>query len=175
MANTVRKTAKRSELDSLWQSYASLMFVLCFSVVGNPTIGNGTTNGRLRTTVSTVGRIMGVAEVTKASTDDLWNLSGETAVPAATYRAYWLYLNSAGTASFVAGTNAASIAAALAALPSHDETKTIFGVYVAGPSTNFANALVAQGTVYNGVPPGANIGVPGKTFVVPTRLDLIAP
>ena len=42
------------------------------------------------------------------------------------------------------------LALALAALPAEPSDKCIAGVYVAGPSTNFANALAAQGTIYNG-------------------------
>lgn len=174
MANTVRKTGMRSELDALWQLLASIRLLALFSTFGSGVIGNGTTNGRLRTTASVTGRIAG-AEVTKASTDDLWNLSAQTAVPAATYRAYWLYIDSAGAASFGAGSNASSAALALAALPAPDETKCILGVYVAGPSTNFANALAAQGTIHNRIPDGAPIGVPGKYYSTPATLNLTAP
>lgn len=171
--NTVRRSnGKRPELDFLWLMYACLNMLTMFSTFGSGAIGNGTTNGRLRTTASATGRVAGV-EVTKASTDDLWNLSAQTATGAAAYRAFWLYIDSAGTASFVAGTDATSAVLALAALPAHDETKCILGVYVANPSTNFANALAAQGTIYNRIPAGVPCGVPGKTYVTPARLDLI--
>ncbi len=88
----------------------------------------------------------------KNATDDLWNLSGETDTTGVQYRAYWLYLNSSGTASFAASTNAASLAAALAALPTIDPTKAVIGIYVASPSCDFNGAagLAAQGTIYNG-------------------------
>jgi hypothetical protein len=157
MALTIRRTHGPSGFKALWQQYVSLHHRVLFSTFGLPAIGNGTTAGRLRTNASTIGRVAGV-EVTKASTDDLWNLSGETATTASQFRAYWLYINAAGTASFVAGANAASAAAALEALPALDEAKCVFGVYVAGVSTNFANALAAQGTIYNGIPAGANLG-----------------
>lgn len=177
MPTTVRKTGERDEMDLQWQCIASLLLLVGFSTFGSGAIGNGTTAGRLRTTASMTYRIAG-REATKASTDDLWNLSAETNTPAATYRAYWLYLNAAGAASFVAGSNAASAAAALAALPPNDETLGIAGVYVAGPATDFdgAGGLAAQGTIHNGIPAGAPCGVRGKrsTYLVPARVAQIA-
>lgn len=173
MANTQRKTRQRAEFDALWQAYASLLMAVLFSTFGSAAIGNGTTAGRLRTTASATGRAAGV-EVTKASTDDLWNLSAQTATAAGKYRAFWLYIDSAGAASFVASTtDGDSAALALAALPAHDESKCILGVYVAGPATTFTNALAAQGTIHNRIPAGVPCGVPGKTYVAPARLDLI--
>jgi hypothetical protein len=154
MALTIRRLLGPKVFREVITQLLSLYYRLLFSHFGNPAIGNGTTAGRLRTTASATGRVAGM-EVTKASTDDLWNLSGETATGAAVYRAYWLYLSAAGAASIAAGSDAASGPAALAALPSIDVAKSVWGVYVAGPSTNFANALAAQRTIYNGIPDGA--------------------
>lgn len=114
-------------------------------------IGNGTTAGKLRTNAAITFAIKG-SLYTKASTDDLWDLSAEAALAALQYKAYWLYLDSAGTATIAAGTVAASAAAAVAALPAITATKSVIGVYVAGPSTDFTSALVVQGTVHNGHP-----------------------
>ena len=144
-----------------------------FSTGGNSgAIGNGTTPGRLRTTASVTGKIAG-APVTKASTDDLWNLSAQTATGAAAYRAFWLYIDASGVASIAAGSDAASAAAALAALPTPDESKCIIGTYVANPSTTFTNALAAQGTITNGIPAGAKINGGGTLYVAPARLDIL--
>ncbi len=134
-----------------------------------PNVGNGGTNGRLRTNAPAAYRIAG-ALYNKASTDDLWNLSGETTLGGAEYKAYWLYLDSGGTASIAGGTVAASAAAAIAALPAVTSTKSVIGVYVAGPSTNFANALAAQGTIYNGWP-----GAYTMTAASPAALTASAP
>lgn len=174
MPHTVRKVGGREELDQLWQATASLIMLAAFSHGAATAIGNGTTAGRLRTNASVTGKIAGV-DVTKASTDNLWDLSAEAATGAAAYRAYWLYINAAGAASVAAGADAASAAGALAALPAHDEAKCIVGVFVAGPSTNFANALAAQGTIHNGIPAGVPCGVPRKTYIVPARTNLVAP
>ncbi len=114
-------------------------------------IGNGTTAGRLRTNADEDFRILGTL-YRKAATDNLWDLHAETATDGTHYRAYWLYLDSSGTATFAAGTNALSAAAAIAALPAVTSTKAVMGVYVAGLSTNFASALAAQGTIYDGWP-----------------------
>lgn len=177
MSLTVRKTGSRAEMDAKWQLVASLALLVGFGTFQSvQAIGNGTTAGRLRTNASYVGRIAGL-EVTKASTDNLWNLSAETNTTASQYRAYWLLLDSAGAASIGAGANAASANAALAALPALDGTKTVAGVYVAGPSTDFdaGGGLAAQGTIHNGLPEGVPIGVPRKTYIKPPIVDLIAP
>lgn len=169
MPRTVRRTQKGPALEA-YAEIASLMARLCFSHTGAPAIGNGTTAGRLRTTVSTVGRVAGT-DFTKAATDDLWNLSAQTATPAATFRAIWLYLDAAGVASIAAGSNAPTAALALAALPAIEPTKSVFGVFVAGPATNFAAALAAQGTIHNQIPEGAAIGG-GVTYRLPDPLAL---
>lgn len=97
----------------------------------------------------------------KVMTDDLWDLSAETDTIAAKYRAYWLCLDSGGTASIVkqTGADSASAAAAIAALPKVTVTKAVLGVYVAGPSTDFNGAagLAAQGTIYDGLPAGGEV------------------
>lgn len=155
------------DLD-LAAAVASLQAKLLNSTTGAPGIGNGTTAGTLRTTAASTCRIKGV-DFTRASTDDLWDLSGETDTLAGQFRAYWLYSAADGTASFVAGANAASAAGALAALPDPDDTLSIVGVYVAGAATDFSAALAAQGTIYDSIPAGANIGVTQKTF----NLDLV--
>ncbi len=168
----IRKTGRRDELAALWKRIASLNLLLGFSTFSAAAIGNGTTSGRLRTNAAVNYRVAGV-EYSKASTDDLWDLSAETATDASSYRAYWLYLDSAGASSFVAGGDKGSAALALADLPDVVETKSILGVFVAGPSTNFANALAAQGTIYDGIPAGAAIGVPGQVYAAPEGLSLI--
>lgn len=173
MARTYRQTGGPASIKALWQELLSLNLRQNFSTFGSPAIGNGTTVGKLRTNASTVGRVAGV-DFTKASTDDLWDLSGQTNTTAGQFRAYWLYVNAAGTASIAAGSNAASAAAALAALPAPDEAKCIFGVYVAGASTNFGAALAAQGTISNSIAAGASMdGTAKNVYLAPLRLSLI--
>jgi hypothetical protein len=173
---TVRKNGHRAELDALWAYIACIHMLVGFSTFDDAGIGDGTTAGRLRTNASVDFRVAGL-KATKASTDDLWNLSAETDTTASQYRAYWLYLNAAGTASIAAGSNAASAADALAALPDIDEAKSVIGVFVAAPSCDFdgAGGLAAQGTIYDGIPEGVPCGVPTKTYSPPETLDLIAP
>jgi len=140
------------------------------STKDNGQIADGTTDGKLKTVAAVDFAIAG-ALYTKAATDDLWDLSAETDTTGAQYRAYWLYLDSSGTASIAAGTNAASAAAALAALPAITATKSVIGVYVAGLSTDFNGAagLAAQGTIYNGMP--ATIDVTAATSTLGTVSD----
>lgn len=173
MSRSIRHTPDISA--ALWAEIASTSMRAHFSTYGAPAIGNGGTAGNLRTNASTIGRVAGV-EVTKASTDDLWDLSGETDTIAAQYRAYWLYVSAAGAGSFVAGPNAPTAAQALAALPAPAEDQCIVGVYVAGPTTDFddAGGLAAQGDIYNGIAPGAALDGTGKTlYQAPARVDLI--
>lgn len=150
MAVTVRKTpaGARHELDRL-VALSNIRWLQ-----GYPNIGNGTSNGRLKTAAAAAYRVGG-AVYSLGATDPAWDLHSETATASGAYRAYWLYVDSAGTCTFAAGTDETSAAKALASLPDPTLTKCVFGVYVAGPSTNFANALAAQGTIYNGVPDGA--------------------
>lgn len=166
----------RGELKTLWALVVCSNLLDHFSTFDDPAIGNGTTAGNLRTTASMDYRVAGVQK-TKASTDDLWDLSGETDTAAGEYKAYWLLLDGSGAASFAAGTVATSAALALAALPAHsDVTKAIAGVFVADPSCDFddAGGLAAQGTVHDAIPAGANIGVPGETYKAPYLPELVA-
>ena len=162
---TLRRSAPgtaRPELDFLHRLTQSLKLHLCNGTQITGAIGNGGTAGYLRTTAS-VNYKIGQFQYTKASTDDLWNLSAQTDTTAGQYRAYWLYLDSSGTASIGAGSNASTAALALAALPVVTSTKSVIGVYVAGPSTDFndAGGLAAQGTIHNGFPEGARLDVEG--------------
>ena len=52
-----------------------------------------------------------------------------------------------------------------------DVTKSVIGVYTAGPDTDFDGAagLAAQGTIDDGVP----VGVPGKASA-PDVIDIVA-
>lgn len=140
-------------IDKIYDDVYALLYRREHEALTFGSIGNGGTNGRLRTSAVAVTYRIGGTLYTKASTDDLWNLSGETATGGTAYRAYWLYLDSSGTASIAASTGTTTTAdAAIAALPAVTSTKAVIGCYVAAPSTNFANALAAQGTIYNGWP-----------------------
>lgn len=140
-------------IDNLFDDITALLYRREHEALTFGSIGNGGTAGRLRTNAAVTYRIGGTL-YTKASTDDLWNLSAQTDTTGAQYRAFWLYLDSSGTASIGAGSNAASAAAAIAALPTVASDKSVIGVFVAGVSTDFdaVGGLAAQGTIYNGWP-----------------------
>jgi hypothetical protein len=116
------------------------------------TFVDGTTAGKIK--------ILGGAEAipvefkidgetfTKAPTDDFWNLAAQTDTPALEYAAFWLLIDSSGTASIDrASANAASAVLAKAVLLADGEPaadKAVLGCFVAGPSTDFsADAIVA--------------------------------
>jgi hypothetical protein len=174
VSQNIRKTGGRDELDALWAGLNSLTMKTAFAARDDGSIGNGTTAGNLRTTASVDFGIAG-DEYTKASTDDLWDLSGETDTDASSYRAYWLYLDNAGAASIAAGSDQTSAALALENLPALTETKSIIGAFVADPSCDFddAGGLAAQGTIYNGIPDGAYVGIPGHTYRAPELTTLV--
>ncbi|HYD02635.1 MAG TPA: hypothetical protein VEB22_15515 [Phycisphaerales bacterium] len=171
----IRRTGGRTETSAMWQILISMALLFGFAADGAGNIGNGTTAGFLRTQATTLFRIAGRV-YSKGSTDNLWDLSAETDTTASQYRAYWLLLDSAGTASFAAGTNAASAAAALEALPALDGTKSVIGVYVAGNSTDFngAGGLAAQGTIHQQIPEGVRLlGLKELRYVKPPVIDLV--
>lgn len=116
-------------------------------------LDDGTTDGKLKT-AEDIGYTIDGTVYAKAATDDLWDLSAATDTIAAQYRAYWLYLDDEGVATVAAGSNAASEAAAIAALPAPTATKCVIGVYVAGPETDFNGVagLATQGTLIEGWP-----------------------
>lgn len=123
-------------------------------VVGNAQIADGTTDGKIKTVAAVDYLVKGQA-YSKAITNDLWDLTAEVDTDGTHYRAYWLYLDASGTATIAAGTDAiTSEALAIAALPAVTATKSVIGVYVAGPSTDFNGAagLDSFGTFYNGWP-----------------------
>lgn len=158
----IRRTAAppaRAELDLVHGMLVSLALLLNYSTLDDPGIANGTTAGTLKTT-ATAGFRIGTGSYSKAATDDLWDLSGETDTAAGEYRAYWLLLDSSGTASFAASGEQSSAALALADLPDLDGTKAVVGVFVADPACDFddAGGLAAQGTIYDGIPEGASLG-----------------
>lgn len=141
------------EINALAGAINANYYLAAHTCVTSGAIGNGGTAGRLRITATTPFKVAG-ALYSKASTDDLWNLSGETATASGKYRAYHLYLAADGTASISAAPSADSSSAALALLqlPAIPSTKSVIGVFVAGPSTDFTSALSSQGTIYNGLP-----------------------
>lgn len=149
MAKSIRRTGGLDMIEDLVLSLQALLNVSRTYA----DIANGTTNGKLKT-LADVSFGIGSAVYKKAATDDLWTLSGIATMSTGQYRAVTLYLDSAGTATIDSGTIAASAALALAAAPVIPATKSIIGVFVAGPSTNFGNALTSQGTLYHGIPAG---------------------
>ena len=153
--NGVAGLAAQGTLINGWPATLAKTAVAPAAATATTSIGiaDGTTAGCLRTVADTEYAVDGEAYA-KAATDDLWDLSAETDTGAGEFRAYWLYLNAAGTASIAAGTVAASAALAIAALPALAADKAAVGVYVAGESTDFDGVagLTAQGRVYNGYP-----------------------
>lgn len=156
MARTVRIVSGSSALLLTLIAYLNALANACLDYA---TIANGTTNGKLKTTSDASFRIDGKL-YKKAATDDLWDLSAQTTLSSGQYKAYWLYIDTAGAATIEAGTVGTSATLALQNLPVPSTSKSVFGVFVAGPSTNFANALSAQGTIHHGIPAGASY-VPG--------------
>ena len=159
MTVNIRRTGKRSELDALIAAIQANTWV-ANSALNSGAIANGTTNGKLKTVADVAYRIGGVL-YKKTATDDLWTLSGLATLSTGQYRATLLLLNTSGTASIASGSVKTTAADALAdAASGLDAAKAVIGVFVAGPSTNYANALSGQGTIYNGLPDGVLNALP---------------
>ena len=145
----------RAEVNALWAMLNALVLSLAFGPKTAPALGNGTTAGALRIGAD-VDYTINALEYAKLNTDDLWDLSAETDTGAAEYRAYFLYLDNAGAASFAAGSEFDNAGDALASLGAPDTTKSLIGVFVADPACDFddVGGLAAQGTLYTGAPEG---------------------
>ena len=174
MAVSIRKTpvGNRAELDAI----VARLNAFANACLTNAVIANGTTAGKLKTTAGVSFRVDGTLYA-KSSTDDLWVLSAQTTLGSGVHKAFWLYVDASGTATMEAGTAGTSTATALAGLPVPSATKCVFGVFVAGSATNFANALSSQGTIYHGIPAGACIvsGSPGAQVGYASRINLTNP
>jgi len=164
---TQRKTGGREELDAAWTQVNALVADLTAVRTAEVAllarqqneaksysgIGDGTTAGKLKTSMGTDFSVGGVL-YNKANADDLFGLTGEVDTAADKFRAYWLLLDDSGTAAIQAGTDADSAAEAIAALPTPTAGNAVIGCYVAGLACDFddAGGLAAQGTIYNGWP-----------------------
>jgi len=116
----------------------------------NPAVADGTTDGKVQN-ANSVDYKVGGGLFTKAGTDDLWDLTGETDTAGGQYRAYSLELDDSGTATFQASGNEASAGDALAGLPNPSESR--IAVFIADPACDFDGAaLSGQGNYYNGWP-----------------------
>lgn len=170
MAIKSRMTGKRDELDRIIAALNALRIPQAVTAAG---IEDGTTDGKLKTTGCSYRTAQGALEAL-ASTDDLWDLSGETDTGEDEYRAYWLYED--GSVEAGADVEAATFddgsSGAAAALPAPDPDRVVIGVYVAGPETDFDDAagLQAQGFAMTGIPSfwiDANAGAIPKTLIQP--------
>lgn len=138
-------------------------------------VSDGSTAGYLASTADIEFQIKGIA-YRKAPTDDLWDLHAEVDTDGTHYRAYRLYLDASGVATFGASSDETTAEAALAALPAEPATKVTVGVYVAGVSCDFDGVagLAAQGTLYDGR--GASLADPAAlTASAPAALTASAP
>lgn len=137
-----------------YQSPTEAMVPAAVTAETETIIADGSTNGKFKL-LERIAYTNDNQPYYKAATDDLWDLTGETNNGAAEYAGHFLCLDG-GTASVVSTAKVASANAALAALGALIPTgKAVVGAFVSGLSCNFANALTAQGTLYQGFPEGA--------------------
>ncbi len=132
----------------------SLMSRMQNQAMGSMDIDDAIGNGLLSTTKA-ASFCVSAELYHKGVTNNVWDLSGEADTDADKWRAYWLYLDAAGTGSFGAGSDSAvSEADAISNLPTPAADKAVAGFYVAGNSTDFdgGGGLSGQGTLGNGWP-----------------------
>jgi len=176
MALAVRNTNGPQHRFDIWSVLLTMWYSFYFSTRGDTAgaIVGTVTAGELDAAADVTAHIAGVPfTFDQDGTDASWDLSEEEDLEAGEYRAYWLYSTATSVASIEAGALSASPEDALRNLPNPDVEKAILGVYVAGDDENAidfdSDTLGADGygTVYNGIPEGANIGVEGGTAVDP--------
>lgn len=166
MSVIIRKVGGFETTQKVIELYNALCLKGLFATIDDPGTIDGTTDGKLQTGSAADFKVDGIT-ATKAATDDLWDLTAEVDTVASEYRSYWLLLDSSGVASIAAGSIQSTEALAVANLPSLDNTKSVLGVYTAGPSTDFDGVagLAAQGTIVDGVPDGTPYTVQGSDVV----------
>ncbi len=159
MAASIRRTWGRiTELDRALRALNWGVWAFLFGSVGSAKLAAGTTAGKIKTVADIDFRIGGRI-YSKAATDDLWNLSGETTLGAGVYKAAILYLDASGTATYTLTAAATSAALALRAvgdltLGGYVSTKSVIGVYVSTAAQNWGSGGLG-GTYYNGIPEAA--------------------
>lgn len=135
----------------------------CLVGLNGATFADATQVGKIKTVGGTVEFRVNGEHYIKAATDNLWDFTAETDTAALKYRAYWLYLDNAGAATFGTisspgtgdSTSAVLAKAALLAAGEPAADKAVVGVFVAGPSTDMsADAIVAKSgaTMEYGIP-----------------------
>ena len=119
--------------------------------IGGGALADGTAPGKIKTAAACDFKVFGQTGFNLAGSDDFWDLSGYGADSGADYSAFALDVTSAGVAEIQVGNpNQPSERQAVDQLGAPASGSARFGFYVAGPNTNFANALGAQGAYYNG-------------------------
>lgn len=139
-------------------------------------LADGSSNKKIKTTADITYRIDGQLYL-EAATDDEWSVASQ---PKPThFVAYWLYLDSSGAATISApGTDSASVAAAILALPAITADRAIVGVYVSSDSEDFAAAAACAGTYYTGIPEAywsAKMAASTITATAPAAATAVAP
>lgn len=159
MAASIRATwGKLTELHRALKALNWAAWSFLFGGVGSARLAAGTTAGKIKTVADVDFRIGGRL-YTKAATDDLWNLSGETTLASGTYKAAILYLDASGTATYTLTSAQTSAALALRAvgdltLGGYVSTKSVIGIYVSTAAQNWGSGGLG-GTYYNGIPEAA--------------------
>lgn len=118
--------------------------------------GIGTTTSKVRSTATILYTINGEFK-SKASTDDLWTLTGAV-IPAGQKRTYLLLLDTAGTATVAASDTV--LVAGTVTLPAWPAGKAVVGSVTVSngsggnftPGTTALNAASITTTYYDGVP-----------------------
>jgi len=159
MPASIRHTwGKVTELHRALKTLNWAAWSFLFGSVGSAKLAAGTTAGKIKTVAAIDFRVGGQL-YTKAVTDDLWNLSGETTLTGGVFKAAILYLDASGTATYTLTPSAASAALALRAvgdltLGGYVSTKSVIGIYVSTANQNWGSGGLG-GTYYNGIPEAA--------------------
>lgn len=165
--------------DLKWQLLLSAKLQALHSPTTVPEIQNGTADGALGFSTDFVTRVSGY-DVTAGAATIKWAFSGLDEVPVGESRAYWLCIDADDNPFIFAGQSVAYNddgilpRSPLELLPELDLlTYGICGVFVVTNGSDFANAdMESQGTIYQGIPEGAFIGMESFYYVNSDWVDV---
>lgn len=146
----------KDEYNTLRASVEALRSAALNRVLSDGGAGIGTTTSKVRSNATITFTVDGEFK-SKASTDDLWTLTGAV-IPAGQKRSYLLLLDSAGVATVSASDTV--LVAATVTLPAWPASKAVVGMVTVSngsggnftPGTTALNAASITTTYFDGVP-----------------------
>jgi hypothetical protein len=157
--NSVTQTASIAARDELRQAHNQLAILTANTAMTSAAIATATVTSQVKTTATLTYLIDGGFQTAITATDNFWTLAGTT-VAVASWQKYLLFVNSAGAASVLQGTQS-TVSAAAVGLPTMPQSLSLVGVLTVAtdathtfvPGTTLLGATGITATYVNGVDP----------------------